>query len=91
MYKRQLVEDLTDDYLLAAEGTITPTPVSFNEVRSPEELVREVRSGHALTYVQARSVDNIFNDGCLLYTSGSINGTIAQWRRSTRTMIWITT
>ena len=59
----KLVEDVTDDYLLCAEGTIPPAPVAFNEVRSPAALTREVASGHALTYVQARSVSTIFGDG----------------------------
>jgi hypothetical protein len=59
----KLVEDMTDDYLLTAQGTIPPAPLSFNEVRSPDELVREVNSGNALTHVQARSVRNIFADG----------------------------
>lgn len=58
----KLVEDMTDDYLLCAQGTIPPMPMSFNEVRSPEELIREAKSGNALTYAQARSVRNVFFD-----------------------------
>jgi len=58
----ELVEDLTDDYILAVEGTLTGLPVSFNLVRSPEELVREVRSGNALTYAQAGSVQTLIRD-----------------------------
>ncbi len=49
----RLVEDNTADYLTCAACTIPPAPVSFNEVRSPAELAREVERGHALTYVQA--------------------------------------
>ncbi|MBI4025415.1 MAG: hypothetical protein HY360_10580 [Verrucomicrobia bacterium] len=59
----KLLEDRTADYLTCAQGTIPPAPVSFNDVRSPEELMREARSGNALTYVQARSITNIFPDG----------------------------
>ena len=59
----RLVEDNTADYLTTAAGTIPPAPISFNEVRSPTELTREVNLGHALTCVQASSVANIFRDG----------------------------
>ncbi len=58
-----LVEDQTAEYLATAAGTIPPTPVSLNEVRSPSEMAREVDLGHALTYVQASSVSSIFVDG----------------------------
>jgi hypothetical protein len=59
----KLVEDMTDDYLTCAQATIPPAPVVFNEVRSPAELAREVERGHALTYVQARTIPTIFKDG----------------------------
>jgi hypothetical protein len=59
----KLVEDRTEDYLRCAQGTIPPSPVSFNEVRSPAELEREAASGHSLTYVQARTVRSVFADG----------------------------
>lgn len=58
----KLVEDVTDDYITSAQSTIPPAPMSFNEVRSPEELIREANSGNALTYAQARSVRTIFQD-----------------------------
>jgi len=58
----KLVEDLTDDYILAVEGTLTGLPVSFNLVQSPEELVREIRSGNGLTYAQARSRSTLIRD-----------------------------
>ncbi|MCX7597652.1 MAG: hypothetical protein N2512_02110 [Armatimonadetes bacterium] len=53
----KLVEDVTDDYLLTAECTIPPAPMAVNEVTSPEELRREVRAGHALTYGLAQSLN----------------------------------
>jgi hypothetical protein len=56
---------MTEDYLRCAQGTIPPSPVSFNEVHSPAELEREAASGHSLTYVQARSVRSVFADGLL--------------------------
>lgn len=58
----RLVEDRTDDYLTTAQGTIPPAPVSVNEVASPEELSREVKAGHALTFAQARSAGTLFMD-----------------------------
>lgn len=58
----RLVEDVTDDYLLTAQGTLPPAPVSFNEVLSPQQLIDEVRSGNALIYAQARSLDTLFKD-----------------------------
>ncbi len=58
----QLVEDLSDDYILAVEGTLTGLPVSFNQVQSPDELAREVRSGNALTYAQAGSIQTLIRD-----------------------------
>jgi len=58
----RLVEDVTDDYLTTAQGTLPPAPVSVNEVRSPEELIREAASGHSLTFAQARSLDTIMQD-----------------------------
>jgi len=58
----RLVEDMTDDYLTTAQGTIPPAPASVNEVRSPEELAREVAAGHALLYAEARSLDTLFGD-----------------------------
>jgi len=53
----QLVEDLTREYLTTAQCTIPPAPMSVNEVASPAELLREVESGHALTYALATSLD----------------------------------
>jgi hypothetical protein len=58
----RLVEDNTEDYLTTAQGTIPPAPVSFNEVSSPEELIREVRSGHALVYARASSLQRLFSE-----------------------------
>jgi len=60
----KLVEDMTDDYLTCAQATIPPAPVVFNEVRSPKELAREVKRGHSLTYVQARSVRTSSRTAC---------------------------
>ncbi|MFH1920619.1 MAG: hypothetical protein ABIP48_12120, partial [Planctomycetota bacterium] len=58
----RLVEDKTDDYLTTAQGTIPPAPASVNEVRSPDELAREVASGHALLHAEARSLETLFGD-----------------------------
>jgi len=57
------VEDLTDAYLLSAASTIAPTPVSVEEVSSPEDLVREARRGHAMTYAAGSSLDADASDG----------------------------
>ena len=53
----ELVEDLTDDYLYTAECTIPPAPAAVNEVTSPQQLLAEVNSGHALMYAQAENLD----------------------------------
>ena len=58
----KLVEDMTDDYLTTLQSTMPPTPVSVNEVRSPEELIKEAKGGNALTYVQARTRKSIMED-----------------------------
>ncbi len=58
----RLVEDVTGAYLTTAQGTIPPAPASVNEVAAPEELLREVRAGHALVCAQARSLDTLFAD-----------------------------
>jgi hypothetical protein len=56
----RLVEDNTADYLTTAQATIPPAPASVNEVASAADLAREVQSGHALFYAQARSLDTLF-------------------------------
>jgi hypothetical protein len=58
----RLVEDVTADYLVCAAGTIPPTPVSVNLVRSPEELSAEARLARGLTYCQAKGRGSIFQD-----------------------------
>jgi len=58
----KLVEDRTDGYLASVEGTLAALPVAVSLVRSPAELIAEVRSGHALTYAQARSVQTLTKD-----------------------------
>ena len=52
-----LVEDLLDSYLTTVASTIAPTPVSVNEVDSPDDLAREVASGHSTTFAEAASLD----------------------------------
>ena len=58
----ELVEDMLDDYLVTSQSTMPPTPVAVNEVYSPQELIEEVESGHALTYAQARDRASIMRD-----------------------------
>jgi hypothetical protein len=53
----KLIEDNTPDYLTTAQCTIAPAPASVNEVYSPQELIREAASGHALMYGTAYSLD----------------------------------
>ncbi len=44
------------DYLNGSlKSTMPPSPVSVNEVHSPEALIKEVNSGNALTYGQAQT------------------------------------
>jgi hypothetical protein len=68
----KLVEDMTDDYLTTLQSTMPPTPVSVNEVNSPDALIKEVKSGNALTYAQARSVKTLMQDA--LRWSGPYDG-----------------
>jgi len=58
----RLVEDNTDAYLTTAQATIPPAPVSVNELAGPEQLAREIQSGHALVYARARSLESLFMD-----------------------------
>ncbi len=53
----KLVEDMTDQYLITAESTIPPAPAAVNEVTSPQQLIAEANSGHALMYAQAENLD----------------------------------
>ncbi|NOX53153.1 MAG: hypothetical protein GXP27_01685 [Planctomycetes bacterium] len=58
----RLVEDRIDDFLTTAQGTIPPTPVAVNFVRSPGELRREAAAGHGLTWAQAGSIERLMRD-----------------------------
>jgi hypothetical protein len=58
----KLLEDRTEEYVDNVEGTLPPLPMSLNLVRSPEALRNEVKSGHALTYAQARSLETLPKD-----------------------------
>ncbi|MFV2067838.1 MAG: hypothetical protein ACC645_12760, partial [Pirellulales bacterium] len=58
----KLLEDVTDDYLLCAAGTIPPAPVNVNLVRSPDELLREAKAARGLTYCQATGLDRVFEE-----------------------------
>ncbi len=58
----KLVEDVTDEYLLSTAGTLPSLPVAVSLVRSPRQLVEQARSGHALTYGQARSLAKLTKD-----------------------------
>jgi len=58
----KLVQDLTDEYLTTVQGTCPPSPVAVNIVRSPADLVREARSGNALTFAQGRSLATLVKD-----------------------------
>ena len=57
-----LLEDRTEEYVDNVEGTLPPLPMSVNLVRSPAALQKEVSSGHALTYAQARSLGTLAKD-----------------------------
>jgi hypothetical protein len=58
----KLVEDMLPEYLITLQSQMPPTPVSVNEVYSPEELVGEVEGGNALTYAEARSLNLLMED-----------------------------
>ena len=63
---------MTDDYLTTLQSTMPPTPVSINEVDSPDALIKEARSGNALTYAQARNLRSLMPDA--LHWSGPYDG-----------------
>jgi hypothetical protein len=58
----KLVEDVTDDFLTAAQSTFPPGPMTFNEVRSVAELEREVKSNHSLTCARVGSLRTLFDE-----------------------------
>lgn len=60
----KLVEDVTDQYLLTNQGTLTGTPVCVSLVDSPEEMWKEVEIGRGITHAAAPSVKNLW-DGAL--------------------------
>jgi len=91
----ELVEDLLNDYLETAQCTIAPSPCSVNLVSSPQALIDDVNSGHALTYGQARSLDTLFQDA--LRWAGQYGGvnvflsdgpSILRWPACARAMIF---
>jgi len=59
----KLIEDISDEYLTSAQGTIPPSPVAINEVHSPSELINEIKLGHFITCVGTDSLENIYNAG----------------------------
>ena len=61
--KGRLVEDLLDAFLTAAASTSPPAPVAVDDVDSADQLAQEARSGHALTYAKAASLDPEARDG----------------------------
>jgi len=58
----KLIEDVTDDYLTTAQGTLPPAPASVNIVTSPDELLKEAKSGRSLIYAQGRSLASLFDE-----------------------------
>lgn len=57
-----LVEDATADYLTTCQSTAVPTPVSLNLVASPAEFRQALAANQALTYAQARSLKQLWQD-----------------------------
>jgi len=82
----ELVEDITDDYLLTAQSTHGALPVSVDLVDSPEAMADAVQQGRALTYAIAEGIDQLW-DKCLSYNhrfmgpgvSVSTGPVIKQW------------
>jgi hypothetical protein len=83
----KLMEDVTQDYLICAQGLIPPTPVSFNEIRSASALRKEIARSHSLTYVLPYSVngpvgtilDNCLRWGCRSWVFPSDGPLIHAW------------
>jgi hypothetical protein len=67
-----LVEDMTQDYLISCQYSGVPTPISLNLVRSPAELKAAVAANQALTYAQARSLGQVWDDA--LHWNSSYDG-----------------
>jgi hypothetical protein len=87
----KLSEDATDDYLTTWGSTIGPVPVCLNIVQSPQELHAAVTQHESLTYVHARNLDSVWEDG--LRWNGSYDGPnvfisdgplVRQWSRPLR-------
>jgi len=58
----KLIEDVTDQYLMTAQGTLPPAPASVNLVTSPDELIKEANSGDSLVYAQGKSLKSLFDE-----------------------------
>jgi hypothetical protein len=58
----KLIEDVTDQYLITAQGTLPPAPASVNLVTSPDELIKEANSGDSLVYTQGKSLKSLFDE-----------------------------
>lgn len=57
-----LVEDLTEEFLTSVQGTLPPCPVAISDVLSPDGLIREARSGNALTFAQGKSLETVVQE-----------------------------
>lgn len=56
----QLIEDVTDQYLLTNQGTMPGTPVAVDLVDSPAALADAVAAGHGITYAGAASLETLW-------------------------------
>ncbi len=93
--KGRLVEDVTDDYLTTVQSTAVPTPASLNIVPSPEEMKQAVAKNQALTYAQARSLKQVYEDALrwncsydglnVFLSDGPI---VKAWPKNARTLIF---
>jgi len=54
------IEDVTDEFLLTNEGSMSGSPVSINLVDSPQEMADELKSGHAVTYAVAENIKKLW-------------------------------
>ena len=56
----KLIEDVTDQYLLMNQCTMSAVPVAVNLIDSPDALKKMVKAGRGVTYASARSLDKLW-------------------------------
>eukprot|EP01048_Picozoa_sp_COSAG05_P009115 COSAG05_NODE_728_length_7700_cov_14.555979_4_plen_1006_part_00 len=75
----ELIEDITDDYLLHTQSTMTGIPVAVNLVHSAQGIIDAVAKAQSLTHVRAVSLKEIYPDSGFLTRDGSTGDCGLRW------------